>query len=70
VNTISIILAVLGLSALAFMSSDAVSDMIEDDTVKQELALAYQNAWIGMVVFGIAIVCSGLGLFGGCHCIP
>jgi hypothetical protein len=54
----------MGLFGLAFMSSSAVSDMVDDDAVKAELALAYQNSWIGMLIFGIGIACSALGQIG------
>jgi hypothetical protein len=57
-------MSVMGLAGLGFMSSGALSDMVDDDTVKQELAVAYQYAWIGMVIFGVSIACAGLGLFG------
>ena len=64
-NIVNIVFSVLGLAGFAALSNGAIIDQMEDDAVKNEIAMASKYAWVGMLCAVLAIICSGLGIYGG-----
>ena len=54
----------MGLMGLGAISSDSFASQFDDDTVQKDLAVATQYTWIGMLVLGLSIATSGLGIWG------
>jgi len=64
VNIIDICLSVVALAGLGVISSDGFAAQLDDDTVKNELDMATQYMWIPMLLAGLNIAASGLGIWG------